>query len=331
MSYKINFEKYSNNIVLPYEIINTDLEKVDSDFLKVVLVIFQDTSKLFEIEEISDILNISHKKVRQAFEYWNNREILQYDKDVSQKTNVADKSKAKSSDVDILKPSKQKAVKLQNNVQVEEKAVNDEVAFVLNVITEMFNITISKPYFEVIDYIITQLKIPSDVVLLAYHYCNETVDKFNIKYLQTFCDSWAQMGITTTEKADKYLLELKKCSPEEEQIKSLFNIDKTLTLREKDFIRVWTKDYQYDIDMISCAGELTLSKTGQYALPYMNTVLSNWYAKCYLNASQVQHLLPKNKQNSINNNVSTNNAPSNTSYDLKEVENMWKEVVPRLI
>lgn len=344
MSYKINFEKFSNNIVLPFEIFDVDFETFDADFLKVALVIFKSTDKIYEIEDISDTLNISHKKVRHALEYWSERKILKYKGEAQQKSKINNINKQQDnvSNIDVVQNNRPQAVKLQNKEIVQnDKSQNEEVKFLLEAIQTMFNHTIGRQYHETLTYVVEELKLPTDVILLAFHYCDDTMDKFNIKYFQQICISWAEMQIYTSEKADKYLLELKQSSPEEEKIKEMFRINHMLKPKEKEYIRVWTKDYCYDVDMISCAGELTHSKTGQYSLPYMNTVLAGWYGSCYTDISQVQHLLPENKRNNIVQKTNTNSfnksngsntsSSSSSSFDLKEVEKMWNEVVPRLI
>lgn len=325
MSYKINFEKYSNNVVLPFEIVSCDLEQIDADFLKVALVIYSNTTKMFEIEEISDTLNISHKKVRQALEYWNKRELLQYEKTVVQKSNV-------NVDVNVvtqpIKPPK--AVKIQNNVIVDQnKKTNDEVVFLLDAIQKMFKHETNTEYYNVIVYVVEQLKLPSDVILLAFHYCNDIMEKFQLSYFKNICISWAEKEINTSEKADRYLVELKSSSPEENSIKELFKIERLLLPKEKEFVRIWSKDYGYNIDMIACAGELTLSNTGKYAFPYMNKILSDWHSKCFFDVEQVRDLLPSNKRNFNMSTADTTTLP-NTSYDIRKADSMWNEV-PRLV
>lgn len=334
MSYKINFEKYCNNIILPIEIVNVDLEKIDSDFLKVALLIFKDSNITYEIESISDKLNISQKKVREALDYWSNLNVLKLKKEATKVVNKEikqDKSQVENNkiennivDVNILKPQNTKVTKAPN-------VMNDEVVFLLDAIQNMFKHTISKPYHEVVTYVVTELKLPTDVILLAFHYCNETMKNFNIKYFQKLCTSWAEMEINTSERADKYLLQLKQSSPEEDKVKELFKIDRLLLPKEKEYIRVWTKDYGYNTDIISCAGELTYSKTNNYALAYMNTILADWYAKCFTDVTQVQHLLPENKRVNIVRNNTSNNTSNNKSYDLEEAQRMWNNDVPSLI
>lgn len=334
MKYKINYEMYSNNLVLPKEMVNVDLEKVDGDFLKVALLIFKDTNQTYEVEEISDELNISQKKVKEALVFWNERKLLKIKTNEKQAPTQAQVSvqvpevninnNEKVTNIDVLINEKNKT---KTKVNVQENRLNEEVVFLLDAIQNMFNHTVSKAYHDVISYVVEKLKLPTDVILLAFHYCNDTMENFNIKYFQKICTTWAEMEINTSEKADKYLVELRKNTPEEVAIKELFNIDRLLLPKEKEYIRIWSKDYRYNMDMIACAGELTYSKTGNYVLAYMNTVLAGWYSNCYTDVSQVRHLLPENKRNAINssNNISVLPKP-NTSYDIQEAENMLSEV-----
>lgn len=327
MIYKINFEMYSNNIVLPKEMVNVDLEKVDGDFLKVALLIFKDTNKNYVVEEISDVLNISQKKVKESLVFWNERKLVKIKTQEKQpekqtvsipEVNIKNNDKVTNIDVLINEKKKTKAV-------VQENQLNTEVVFLLDAIQNMFNHTISKAYHDVVKYVVEQLKLPTDVILLAFHYCNDTMENFNIKYFQKICTTWAEMEINTSEKADKYLLELRRNTPEEVSIKELFNIDRLLLPKEKEYIRIWTKDYRYNMDMITCAGELTFSKTGNYVLAYMNTILAGWYSNCLTDVSQVRHLLPENKRNIVSSNISVL-PKQNTSYDIQEAENMLNEV-----
>lgn len=337
MMYKINYELFANCQALPKEIFNVELDKIDGDYLKVALLLFKDTNKKYEVEEISDELNISQKKVKEALVYWNECKIVKLKQEQAQKVapqkntpvkpmsnvvNITNNEKVTNIDVIINENNKYKSLSKNNKL-------NEEVVFLLDAIQSMFKIVVSKSYFETLTYAVEQLHLPSDVILLAFHYCNETMDKFNIKYFQKVCMSWAENEINTSEKADRYLLELKSNSPEEVAVKEIFKIDRLLQPKEKEFIRTWTKDYSFNLDMIACAGELTLSKTGNYAFAYMNSILAGWYGKCLTDVSQVQQYLPEDKRNLIN---SIKNSPNNisvmpnTSYDIREAENMLNEV-----
>lgn len=300
MSYEINFETYKNYFVLPQDILN-DIDTLDSDFLKVILVIFRNNDKHYSPNLISNLLNIQEQRVNEALEYWIGRGILIFTENIKE----------------ISKPvilSKQPAV-------FSIKSSSQELKYLLECMEATLARPITSAEHKSVVHILEFIKLPADVVLMAIQYC-VSINKLSPRYLEKICATWADNGINSHELAEKYLNMLSTLKSKEHQVQKLFGIEnRNLIETEQEFIRKWIIDYSFDLDVIQLAYEKTITAIGKLAFPYLNKILQSWHENGYKTVTDVISDGGVNKSN--------HTANKKTSYDIDELDRFWNNV-PKL-
>lgn len=84
-------------------------------------------------------------------------------------------------------------------------------------------------------------------------------------------------GIQTVEALQEEIKRMTLFSETETKLRTLFGMGKrSLTPKEKKCFSTWLYEYQYDMDIIRLAYDVTVDTKGEPNISYMNSVLANW-------------------------------------------------------
>lgn len=301
MSYKINFETLSDNFVLPAGIVDQDFQSLDSVFLKVIVMIYKNSAKNYSVNLLSNLLNIPENKIIQAINYWTQKGIL-----ISLKE-------------DAIKPEIMVIAKTKPTFKPTD---NTELKFLLECMENILARPVTSVEHKTIVHILEFVRLPADVILMAIEYCI-SIDKVNARYIEKVCLNWADKGITTHEAAEQYLNFIKHSKITESKVQKMFGLqDRNLIDSEREFIRKWTDDFKFDMDVIKLAYERTVGAIGKVAFAYINKILETWSERGYTSIEDIMQNEGKGKSA----NTSTQ---KNTSYDIDELDRFWDKV-PKL-
>lgn len=302
MDYKINFSHYKSNFSLPSSIVGDDLKSVDSDYLKVILMIFKNPDKNYSVNLLSNLLNLPDSQVSAAIQYWIRRGVL------------LPGSEDKEVQFHVVSEKKQFVLSKPEN--------DSELQFLLSSIADILNRPMTSTDLKTITYIYEYYRLPADVILMAAQY---SVDrgKNNIKYIEGVCVSWYDKGITSHTMAEEYLKQASRHKSNEFKIRKLFGLgERKLLPSEEKYIESWFLEFGYDIDIIGLAYERTIQNTGKVAFAYTNKILSNWHDKGYRTLEDILANEPSRKKSG------SGNSGSN-SYDIDMLDKYW-DTIPTL-
>lgn len=303
MDYKINFSHYKSNFSLPASIVGDDLKYVDSDYLKVILLIFKNPDKNYSVNLLSNLLNLPDSQVSAAIQYWMKRGVLL--------------PGSERQEVQFHVVSEKKSIPLS-------KPENDsELQFLLSTIPDVLNRPMTSTDLKSITYIYEYYRLPADVILMAAQYSVEK-GKNSIKYIETVCINWYDRGITTHAMAEEYLKQASKHKSNEFQIRKLFGLgERKLLPSEQKYIEAWFQEFGYGLDVIGVAYERTIQNTGKVAFAYTNKILSNWHEKGYRTVEEILQKEPSRKK------PGGSGSGSNNSYDIDLLDRYW-DTIPTL-
>ena len=144
-----------------------------------------------------------------------------------------------------------------------------------------------------------------------------------MRYIERVALSWVDEGINTHEKADEYILNLEKNRSIEHQIKKLMGLgQRSLTSTEEANIKRWTKEWNFDTELITLAYERAVDKTGIISFPYINSILRSWHQNGMKTTIQANDEKIAHKKQTV--------IKSTPSYDLDEYERALINESPRL-
>lgn len=120
-----------------------------------------------------------------------------------------------------------------------------------------------------------------DYVLSLLAYCAGTQERRGIhksmRYVETTAFGFYDEGIRDISALNEKIRRMELMAEAEGKLRTLFGMgSRALTPKEKKCFSTWLYDYQYGIDMIRVAYDVTVDAKGTPNISYMNSVLSNW-------------------------------------------------------
>lgn len=360
MNYILNTSSLSDFFTLPNIIVDEYINKVEFNYIKVILFIYRNKTQNLSLDEIAQKLEMSKETLNDYIEFWILNKILPSDVKLQTNKEVTDEID-KIHDVqqiylDKFEKMVSKALKLHENANNNFQNLDCKS----NVIKSSFSDT-SKEYIpsksddiklddtelynfmEHIQYILARpityteknifcdiidlTKLPIEVILMAVEYC-VTINKTNIKYIKKVCEDWDQREINTHELAENYLMELKRSFSIESKIKTHFGINnRNLSSKEKQFLNKWVNVFKFKLDLIILSYDKTIDTIGELSFPYMNSILESWNKNNIKSVDQANDLINKSTKRNFNKSIIKNNSKSkDTSYELGTFDLLFENV-----
>lgn len=120
-----------------------------------------------------------------------------------------------------------------------------------------------------------------DYVLTLLAYCVSVQEKSgqrkSMHYVEKKAYEFYDRGATDLHSLQEQLLASQALAEAEGQLRTMFGMgDRIMTPKEKKCFSAWLYDFQFSIDMIRAAYEITVDAKGNPNMNYMNSILSNW-------------------------------------------------------
>lgn len=258
---------------LPFDFFENHFQKLSPNTTKIYLYLLY-LCTLGEVEinenEIAKKLMLAKKDISECY-----KELIELgllvknsETDGNELVNLEEfyKSYAKSNILEAKKEVKDKVKTVNNDVQFKKK---------IEFIEDVYGKELTPNDMMEIDSILTEHKVPYDVLICAIEYSlSKKIKSFN--YISKIAINWKELGLTNYESCEKYISE-ESLSDEKlyYNIKHIFNLKRELYDVEIKYIDDWYYNKNKTLDDIKKAFETTVLNTGKLSFPYMNTILTN--------------------------------------------------------
>lgn len=293
MKYEINPKKINKLTALPSEI-NTYINEVSSESLKVLLIIFSEENNPSP-HEIATKLDLTISQVEDAFRFWKSKEII----------NISEKSKTTLS---IKKPS---ASQISSEELREAKKKDKYINMLFRQSEQLYSRPLKPMERRTLLYIYEFYNLPIDVILMVIDFCI----RYNKppRQILSICEKMSDNNITTHERAEKEIQLLTEKYTIESQIRHCFGIyDRKLSANEKNLINKWFLEYNFRINMIRLAFNRCIDAIGKLSFQYINKILLNWKKENIKTPEDLEKF--ENAKSKISKSIS-----KSTSYNLDEL------------
>lgn len=341
-----DFTVLSNRFIDEYMVLANDAQ------IKIYLYLLRmsGANLPFGISDIADHFNFMEKDVLRALCYWEKNQLLSLDFDsahnikairilplpskepfVSSDT-TAPLSQYQQAEIVPLAPKLMISNALPESSERLEKpnySADDLVAFKNNNETSQI-IFIAESYtgkplsasdMQTLLYIYDKLGFSIDLIDYLIQYCVGRGKK-QFSYIQKVAINWYDSHITTVEQAKNHTGKYDK---------SVYTIMKALgknadpTTPEIAFIRKWSQEWGFSLDLILKACERTVLNTDNHRFEYTNGILSKWHAANVKSLQDVdtleeKHHTTKTSSKNAGNPKGGFNDFSQRSYDYEELE-----------
>lgn len=272
-----------NSINISFDFIDKYVRFTKPEYIQVYLYVKYILKKQGEIpsaEMIAKALDISQGKAEFILEYWSSRGEFFEDSDEESYSKPSDAQKIKR--LKSTKPSYSQAE--VNAVATANKQISGLFYQAETILNKVLTASDMEMLFSFHDW----LGLPPEVIMMLLSYAAKR-GKTTKRYLETVAIDWADKGIDTFDAAEEYVSELEAADSAEREICGILGIyNRALTVTEKKYIKLWTRDMQVKPELISLAYDRTVGATGKLSYGYMNKILENWQQKGCQTAKDVE-------------------------------------------
>lgn len=280
-----------NTTIVENDFIDHYMAKANGEYVKVYLLLLRhlngNTGGL-SICGLADCLECTEKDILRAFKHWSKEGLLKIDYDdagnicgltVGMSDSVSN-AEAKPTPI-TMKPSVPKSTK---------KAVSkgqEDLRQLYFVVEQYMGKPLSVKEIQKINYFFDTLGFSVDLIEYLIEYCVENGHR-NLNYIETVALAWSDSGIRTAEDAKTNTTLYTK---NVYSIMNAFGIKgRSAAPAELSYIKKWTEEYGFSLDMILEACNRTIQNTHKPDFKYADSILSNWSTQNVHHLSDVSRL-----------------------------------------
>ena len=261
---------------------------------------------------IAEELGCEVSDVENSISFWNGTGVISIG-DGAEKVKSTTKNE-KSTENNV--PKRAKVSELPQYTSAELNALlqkhNNVVGLIdecQNVLGKIFTAADIKVLMGFVDY----LGLDNDYILVLMHYAARN-DMKSLRYIEKVAVSCIDDGFTDAKVLQEALYAREEKAQIETKIKNIFGLgSRKLTSKEQKQVNAWVAIYNYDIDVIEKAYEITVTATNKPSIHYANAILEKWVAEGIKNIDDVNALLAAREQAQVEN--------SSSSFDFDELFN----------
>lgn len=259
-----------NATLIANDFIDDHMIKANGEFVKVYLFMIRHHDEPdFSLTPaaIADSLNLTENDVLRALRYWESEGLLKLNADEPKPQPVIEQQPTDS----IHAPTA--TVVPTQPVAVDPLKAKKELKSLLFIAEQYLGKTLSRTDVDAITYFYETLGMTADLIEHLIESCVENGHK-SIHYIQKVAISWSDAGIRTKEQAKTHAASYNKnCYT----VLNAFGIkNRGPAASELSFIRKWTDELGFSLDLIQEACRRTITATHQPSFEYTDSILENW-------------------------------------------------------
>ena len=268
-------EKLNNDdlLVLPKSLLLDKLASASETELKILLYSAAVSSNkgVFDENDIQEISGFDLTDIIIALQFWRGAGILCASDESKKTLKIPDTKKDTLQKNDIPNYSGEE-ISLLFEKNKEIPLLIDECQKIAG---KIFNPHEINKIVSLYDY----LGLSSEYILSVFNYCKNK-NKTTVHYIEKTAFNLYNEGVDTDEKLLEYLKYKEQFESIAGKVRRIFGIGgRSLTKKEEQFIKKWTEDFCFGLEIIEYAYELTVNATNQASLPYAAKILENWHTK----------------------------------------------------
>lgn len=288
MAYSIKNGQKNVRVEVSSIFIEQYMPKADGAFVKVYLLGLRQCSsdKPLGNKEIAQLLEILESDVVRAWRYWEKEGLIKMKP-----------GKDGGVDIEFINPElllqdRPYQSKQRPSYQAEEVFMrangNESLKSLFPIAESILQKPLSSNDISMLYSFYDYYRLPIDVIPMLLTYC-VSINKKNMNYIEKIAMAWADEGIDTVEKADRYVKKKEEYHSRVSQIKRAMGIyDRKFTEGERKLIDGWIQVYDTPLELVKLAADITALNIGKVTAKYMNTILSDWHKKGIVTVQQAQ-------------------------------------------
>lgn len=328
MSYSINPESFKSIFAVPTDIVDKHIRLANEHQLKVLLWILRNSPDKPDMDKMCKALKMNKDDALDYMQYWVLTGVVKENaEDVTDNGTPAYTPAAEpvrtviripeNQSEDELAPSRPSSTEIA--ARIEE---SPEIGHLFNEAQIKLGKTIGYNGQCTLLLLHDHYGLPADVLFMLIDYC-VSVGKSNYGYIEAVGKDWGEREIDTLSKAAEQIASLNNSNSLWKGLASYAGLNNPRpTPKQTSYIRRWSEEWQFSIDMICLAYDEMATNTGKLSFTYMDKVLLNWRNSGYKTPAEVEAASEARAQKSADTEKKIPAGNSNkASYDLDEFKN----------
>lgn len=289
MQYQINPASYQSVFAVPADVVDKHLRFAGAAQLKILLWALRGCPGGFDADTAAQALKLSRMDVVDAVQYWIEAGIIRCtgEEPSGEGRQYALSPAAPEPAAERVAQPLAPAKPLSEDI-VRRTQESPEIAFLFRQAQKKLGRTIGYDSQAKLLMMHDQYGLPVEVVLMIVEYCVSR-GKGNINYIEKMAMNWAEREIDTIESAEREIDYLNRTNTIWSSLRALTGYGNPYpTTQQQQFLDEWTQQLGFDVEMIYCAYEKTVDKTGKTSFAYMNKILQSWSREGIRTRAQVE-------------------------------------------
>lgn len=306
MEFGIKAGAWNQVFAVPCNVVDEHLKLAPDSALRALLFLLRQSGTMFSCAALAKELGLTEEECADALLYWKDAGILEKAPDkgtVSPSDRQAEPVPEEPAVQQVEKPA-QKEFPLSDRVTLlsataphpDRREVarrleeSKSLSFLIPEAEKLLDRPLSASQVSTLVYLHDYVGLSCAVILMAVEYCR-SVGKPTVRAAEKLLLSWADTGVTSVDKAERYISEHMALHEAQGRISRLFGIaGRALTPKEKDYIRIWVMDYAFSDELIKLAYNRAIDSKGTLRFSYINGILADWFRKGVRAPSDLERL-----------------------------------------
>ncbi len=317
MSYSVNPAVFKSIFAVPTDIVDKHIRLANGDQLKVLLWILRNSCDNPDIDKMCAALKIQKNDALDYLDYWILTGVLSGKSEISDlpaaSVTVSEPTKTtepvKHTEIAPTTPSKPSSAEIASRIYE-----SPEIGFLFNEAQIKLGKTIGYDGQCTLLLLHDHYGLPTEVLFMMLDYC-VSIGKTNYSYLEAVGKDWGNREIDTLDKAAEQISVLRRANGIWAEFAKFAGISTPRpTIKQTEYLRRWSEEWKFGIDMIARAYEEMANHTGKLSFAYIEKVLANWRSKGFKTPSDIENSVAEQK---VKKHTSIPANP-NASYDLEK-------------
>ena len=178
-----------------------------------------------------------------------------------------------STTVDVAAPISTPAKPSYSMDDLKEFKSNEEASQLLFITEQYLGKNLTRSDIETLMFIYDRLEFSADLIEYLVEYCVEHGKK-DLRYIEKVALAWKEKGVTTPDQAK---LLSKSHNKDVYTIMTLLGKNSNPAPREIEYIRKWTEEYNFSLNVIEEACNRTVIATDSNRFAYADGILGKWF------------------------------------------------------
>lgn len=308
MNYCLNPTEYFNMFPCPKSVVTEHLKICTENQLKCLLLCFSGMNT----EEISNKMSLTVSDVKDALDFWVQRNVLLADDQV-----IAEKRTPVQS---TLEPKKVAVKQKPTSYDAARRCNEDEkLQAMMSEAQRMLGRLLSPAEMSTLIWVHDDKGLDPAVILMAIQYATaEGIKGFS--YVENMCIGWANDGVSTVQDAEEKIKQLFLKKSAWGVVESAFGIPhRKPTKREMEYSDNWINVLLFKKPMLEIAYEKCIDATGKLSFGYINKILQKWHEQGILEPADISKIDEKEKTKKAS------KSSENKSYDVSKIKNNFNK------